>query len=97
MENFQSQNENVHSTVHSNESMSPRWGPRAKGMTIIRGRENATPTKTSQEKLPRVKGGMKAMNIREAKDSKLSNNVKTSNTNTPTLSPEKSEAIVTKT
>ena len=37
------------------------------------------------------------MNVREAKESKLSNNIKTANTNTPTLSPEKSEATVSKT
>ena len=45
--------------------MSPKWGPKAKGMTIIQGKENATPTKNSDDKLPRVVGGMKAITVRE--------------------------------
>ena len=43
--------------------MSPRWGPHAKGMAI-QGKENTSPVKISEEKLPKVVGDMKAMTIR---------------------------------
>ena len=63
MQNFEAQHENVHSAVHSNDSMSPRWGPDVTGMAI-KGNKNASPVKISEEKLPKVVGDTKAMTIR---------------------------------
>ena len=63
MQNFEAQHENVHSAVHSNESMSPRWGPHAKGLAH-QSKEHTTAMKISDEKLPKVVGDMKAMTIR---------------------------------
>ena len=63
MQNFESQHENAQSAIHSNDSMSPRWGPHAKGMAI-QGKENASPMKISEEKLPKVVGDTKAITMR---------------------------------
>ena len=62
MQNFEAQYENAQSAI-TNDSMSPRWGPHATGMAI-QGKENASPVKISEEKLPKVVGDMKAMTIR---------------------------------
>ena len=64
MQNFEAQHENVHSAVHSNDSMSPRWGPHATKGMAIQGKENSSPTKISEERLPKVVGDLKAMSIR---------------------------------
>ena len=75
--------------------MSPKWGPKTKGMTIIQGKDNATPTKNSDEKLPRVVGGMKAITVREVRDKKYSRDIGTAHS-PPIMSADESRESVYK-
>ena len=76
--------------------MSPRWGPNAKGMTIIKGKESTSPRDlVSEEKLPKVVGGMKAITVREIKDKKYSRDIGTALSPQPSaICPDKSEGSV---
>ena len=96
MDNFESQHAN--STVASHQSMSPRWGLNAKGMSVLKGKESASPRDiVSQEKLPKVVGGMKAITVREVKDKKYSRDIGTAlSPQASAICPDKSEESVYK-
>ena len=99
MDNFESQHAN--STVASHQSMSPRWGPNAKGLTIIKGKKSTSPRDSrrdlvSQEKLPKVVGGMKAITVREYKDTKYSRDIGTALSPQVSAIPDKSEGSIYK-
>ena len=86
------------SSCESHQSMSPRWGLNAKGMSVLKGKESASPRDiVSQEKLPKVVGGMKAITVREVKDKKYSRDIGTAlSPQASAICPDKSEESVYK-